>query len=74
MLQHVGRKVQQKKEKLVSRAVPSAAASDHQSSFFDVPGENDLFYKKKDGTSLFSAVKREYPLKDIYIQVMGGGK
>lgn len=35
------------RKKLVSRAVPSAAASNHQSCFFDVPGENDPLYKKR---------------------------
>lgn len=43
-----------------------------QSCFFDVPGENDPFYKK-DGTSLFSTVKRKYPFRDISMQLMAGG-
>lgn len=63
----MGGKVQQEKAKLVPRAVPSAAAS----LMFQ---EKTAHSAKQDGTSLFSAVKRKYPFKDIYIQVMAGGK
>lgn len=63
----MGGKVQQKKTKLVPRAVPSAAAS----LMFQ---EKTAHSTKQDGTSLFSAAKRKYPFKDISIQVMAGGK
>lgn len=41
---------------------------------------SSMFHKKmthptkKDGASLFSAVKRKHPFREIYIQVMAGGK
>lgn len=70
VLRHMVRKSAAEKV-LIPRAVPSAA-SKPQSPSLDVSGENDPLYKKNPA-SLFSTVKRKYPCRDTYLQIMAGG-